>query len=117
MTKLGYCGLNCEGCPVLIATVNDDNALRQATAKAWSQLYAGFLKDELKTQDMNCSGCQSENERLFVGCRDCPIRGCCGEKGFSSCALCAEYETCGMLIGFFTQHQQAKDNLDRLRAG
>ncbi len=117
MTKLGYCGLNCESCSVLIATVNDDDALRQATAKEWSQLYAAFLKDDLQTQDMNCSGCQSESERVFVGCRNCPIRGCCGEKRFSSCALCADFETCGMLIGFLTLHQQAKDNLDRLRTG
>ena len=34
MEKLthGCCGLNCEECPVFIATVNDDDALRQKTA-------------------------------------------------------------------------------------
>ncbi len=115
MAKLGYCGLNCEDCPVFIATAKDDDALRQATAKEWSQLYADFLKSELRKEDMNCSGCQSENGRLFIGCMNCPIRGCCREKGFSSCALCADYKTCEMLTGFFTMHQQAKDNLERLR--
>ena len=29
----GYCGLDCEKCDAYIATVNDDQALREKTAK------------------------------------------------------------------------------------
>lgn len=115
-SALGYCGLNCEDCPVFIATVNDDNNLRLKTARGWSSLYAEFLgKDGLKSEDMNCRGCRSESG-LFIGCMNCPIRKCCREKNFITCASCSKYETCGMLNGFFTyHHQHAKDNLDRIR--
>ena len=40
---LAYCGLNCNKCPVLIATANNDDMLRQKTAKEWSDLYAEIL--------------------------------------------------------------------------
>ena len=35
---IGYCGLDCEKCDAYIATVNDDNALREKTAKLWAEL-------------------------------------------------------------------------------
>ena len=34
---IGYCGLDCEKCDAYIATMNDDQALREKTAK----LFAG----------------------------------------------------------------------------
>ena len=33
---IGYCGLDCEKCDAYIATVNDDQALREKTAKMWA---------------------------------------------------------------------------------
>jgi len=111
----GYCGLNCEECPVYIATANDDDRLRQEIAREWSGLYAEYLGKELKPEDMNCRGCHSQSS-LFTGCMNCPIRKCCSEKSFVTCAICKEYGTCEMLNGFFSyHHQQAKDNLDRIR--
>ena len=115
--KLGHCGLNCEACPVFIAKASNDGELRQKTALEWSSLYADYLgKDVLTKEDMNCSGCQTE-QSIFIGCMNCPIRECCRAKEFSTCASCAEYLTCEMLNGFYTvpSHQLAKDNLDRIR--
>ncbi len=71
MKTLGYCGLNCEECPVFVATANNDNGLRQKTAREWSKLYAGQLveysgKNSLSPEDMNCSGCQSESGFLSI---------------------------------------------------
>jgi hypothetical protein len=119
MKTLGYCGLNCEYCPVFVAAAKNDNGLKQKTAIEWSKLYAAQLseylgKDSLSPEDMNCSGCKSES-RLFIGCMNCPIRKCSREKEFTTCAGCNEYETCGMLNGFLVQHKSAKDNLDRIR--
>lgn len=54
--KFGYCGLNCEDCPVFIATINNDDDLRRETAKEWSERYAPFLEKELRPEDMYCSG-------------------------------------------------------------
>ena len=33
-----YCGLDCETCEARLATVNNDDALRQRVAKEWSEL-------------------------------------------------------------------------------
>lgn len=35
---IAYCGLDCEKCDARIATLNDDNVLREKTAKLWSEL-------------------------------------------------------------------------------
>ena len=35
---IGYCGLDCEKCDAYIATVNDDQTLREKTAKLWAEL-------------------------------------------------------------------------------
>lgn len=115
--KFGYCGLNCEACPVFIAKANDDGVLRAETAKEWSKLYSEYLGGNLlKPEDMNCSSCQSECD-IFKGCVNCPIRKCCREKVLTTCASCIEYQKCEMLSGFYSvpSHQQAKANLDRIR--
>ena len=115
--KLGYCGLNCEVCPVFIAKANNDDELRQKTALEWSSLYDDYLgKGALTKEDINCSGCRAE-QSIFIGCKNCPIRECCRAKEFCTCSSCAEYQTCEMLSGFYTvpSHQQAKDDLDRIR--
>jgi len=119
-TAIAYCGLNCDKCPVLIATSRDDDSLRQKTVEELFDLYGDILESfgihSLKPEDINCRGCRSERG-LFIGCASCSIRKCCQDKGFVTCADCDEYESCDTLKGFysFKIHQTAKENLDRLR--
>jgi hypothetical protein len=112
---LGCCGLPCKTCPILVATVNDDDALRQLTVQEWSKIYGEYIGKQLELDDVNCEGCWSENN-VFVGCSNCSIRKCCQEKELVTCASCNEYGTCEMLKGFFSvpTHQQAKNNLDTI---
>ena len=35
---IGYCGLDCEKCDAYLATINDDQVLREKTAKLWAEL-------------------------------------------------------------------------------
>ncbi|MCW4017403.1 MAG: DUF3795 domain-containing protein [Candidatus Bathyarchaeota archaeon] len=113
--QLGCCGLNCNECPIFIATSNNDDSLRQKTLVEWSKLYADFLPKPLEPSDMNCTGCHSQN--LFVGCISCSIRKCCGEKNLNNCGDCAEFDSCEMLNGFFSfGYQKAKENLECVRA-
>ena len=35
---IAYCGLDCEKCDAYLATINDDQALRERTAKRWAEL-------------------------------------------------------------------------------
>lgn len=113
---LGYCGLDCESCPIFVATVNNDEQLRQETLEDWSKLYSDYLgKACLTLKDMNCKGCRQE-DNIFVGCLNCQIRRCCGERKFVTCADCENFETCDVLNGFYSVplHRSAKDNLDRI---
>ena len=34
---IGYCGLDCAQCDAYLATIHDDQALREKTAKAWAE--------------------------------------------------------------------------------
>ena len=36
--RIAYCGLDCEKCDAYLATINDDQALREKTAKRWAEL-------------------------------------------------------------------------------
>jgi hypothetical protein len=114
-SNLGYCGLNCETCPMFVATVTNDDALRQKTVQEWSKLCGSYIGKQLELDDVNCTGCWSNNN-IFVGCSNCSIRKCCQEKKFVTCANCNDYGTCEMLNGFFSvpAHQQAKTNLDNI---
>ena len=51
---IGYCGLDCEKCDAYIATVNDDQALREKTAKLWAELNNAPILPE----HINCEGCR-----------------------------------------------------------
>ena len=45
---IAYCGLDCEKCDAYLATINDDQALRQKTAKLWSELnHAPILPEHI----------------------------------------------------------------------
>jgi hypothetical protein len=113
--------MNCQKCPIFIATERDDESLRQKTAIEMANLYADILEtfgiDSLTPEDINCLGCRSEIGRFF-GCERCSIRQCCREKSLVTCANCQEYESCDTLKGFcsFEAHRPAKKNLDKIRS-
>ena len=115
ISKVAYCGLNCEECPVWVASRNNDQDLKIKTAREWSRLYAGELSQELTPDDVQCGGCRSRGTAVFLGCRVCPIRDCCNKKKFLSCAGCPGYDSCEFLNGFFVIHPQAKERLDAIR--
>ncbi len=120
-SDLAYCGMNCGKCPVFIATARNDDMLRQKTARDWTNSYAKILEtvgiESLKSEDINCHGCKSEQGHFF-GCNKCTIKPCCQEKNLVTCAGCREYESCEILKGFysFDIHRPAKDKLDRIRS-
>ena len=51
---IGYCGLDCEKCDAYMATVNDDQTLREKTAKQWAELNNAPILPE----HINCEGCR-----------------------------------------------------------
>lgn len=51
---IAICGLDCETCDARFATLTDDTALREKTAKLWSELNDVPITPEM----INCEGCR-----------------------------------------------------------
>jgi len=92
------CGLNCSSCAAFIATENNDNKLREKTAKDWTEKYGAqsLNKPAIKPVEINCSGCLSQGP-LYKHCYECEIRKCGFDKGIENCAECEKYK-CNKLV-------------------
>lgn len=105
-----FCGLDCGRCPAYLATRNDDPELRRDTAKRWSALF----QSQIRPEEINCLGCQSDSGVLFGHCLVCGIRRCAADKGLANCAGCGVYP-CPELEPIHKYAPEAKKALDRLR--
>ena len=109
MENRSYCGLNCAECDALKATVNNDNNLREQTAKTWSSMYGVDIKPE----QINCTGCKSDGVRVFH-CSNCKIRACNVEKKYDNCSACNEYP-CADESYVINHSKDAKDFIESKR--
>lgn len=105
---IACCGLDCETCDARIATVSNDDALREETARKWSVMNN---TSEITAATINCMGCREEGVK-FAFCSDyCEIRKCVDAKGFNTCGDCGGLEYCPT-VGAVHQHAPgAKENL------
>ena len=112
---IAYCGLNCSGCPIYLATRVDDSQkqkqMREDIARQIEQHYGTRYRAEDVT---DCDGCRTQDGRLFSACQQCGIRKCAREKGLENCAHCSEY-ACEQLKKFFSSDRDAKARLDAIR--
>ena len=107
---MGYCGLDCEKCEARIATINDDNELREKLAKHWSELNNVEISPEM----INCLGCRVEGVKTPFCESMCPIRQCALKKSFKTCADCNELKKCEKLEMIFSNNDEALKNLEKL---
>lgn len=107
---IAFCGLNCHECDANMATGLNDDEKREHVAKLWSEQYNADIKPE----DINCDGCQSDGDRLFNHTKVCEIRKCGKEKGVVNCAHCEEFP-CNKLEEFFKMAPDAKRRLEEIR--
>lgn len=103
----GYCGLDCGKCDAYIATICDDQVLREKTAKLWSELN----KTAILPEQINCTGCRERGVKTVFCESICEIRKCAQEKGFSTCGDCSELETCSTVLAIFGNNPDALKNL------
>ena len=95
---IAYCGLDCEICEARMATINNDDALREKVASLWSELNGVEITPEM----INCVGCRINGVKTPYCESLCPIRQCALERKEESCGTCADVRTCekvGMIIG------------------
>ncbi len=106
---LAICGLDCEQCDAYIATKNNDQVLREKTAKLWSELNNAPILPE----HINCDGCRV-NGRKTVYCESlCAIRQCALKKGVATCGECLEMEQCSTLGTMVAHNPELLKNLRR----
>ncbi|MCI1780135.1 MAG: DUF3795 domain-containing protein [Bacteroidales bacterium] len=108
MKKLiACCGLDCELCDAYIATIKNDDALREQIAEKWRTQYG---VDEITAEMINCTGCRLEGAKIGH-CTECEIRICVQKKGYGTCAECAEIETCPKVGSIHKVVPEARKNL------
>ena len=107
---IAYCGLDCEKCDAYLATIHDDQALREKTAKAWAELnHAPILPEHI-----NCQGCRADGIKTVFCDSLCEIRQCALQKGVETCADCSELEKCQTVGTILADNPEALKNLKRL---
>lgn len=104
---IGCCGLDCEKCDAYLATVQNDDARREKTAKLWSELNGVPITPEM----INCTGCRVDGVKTYF-CSDlCEIRKCSQGKGLETCGACAELKRCKTVEEIHKNSEEALANL------
>lgn len=104
---ISCCGLNCATCEARIATINNDDELRKATAEKWKVFYN---VPEMSPSMINCTGCREEGVKLGHWSM-CQIRLCATEKGFKTCGECKDLESCSLVSPVHKSVPEALSNL------
>lgn len=104
---IGYCGLDCEKCDAYIATIQDDQNLREKTAKLWAELN----KAPILPEHINCEGCRGNGVKTVFCGNMCQIRKCALAKGVPTCGSCSELESCLTVGAIFENNPSALENL------
>ena len=108
---IGCCGLGCEKCDARIATITNDNALREKTAALWTKLNGVTIAPEA----INCTGCRIEGAKTPFCDKLCPVHNCVREKGFNTCADCSQMDKCPILGRIAVNSPFVLENLTKLR--
>ncbi len=104
---IGYCGLDCEKCDAYLATVNDDQALREKTAKLWAELNGAPILPE----HINCQGCRVDGIKTVFCDSMCEIRQCALKKSVTTCGDCPELENCRTMGEVLSNNSEILENL------
>ena len=107
---IGYCGLDCKKCDAYIATVNDDRALREKTAKLWAELNNAPILPE----HINCEGCRMDGAKTVFCEHICEVRQCALKRDVATCVGCSELETCPTVGVILENNPEALENLKEL---
>ena len=105
---IAYCGLDCEKCDAYLATINDDQELREKTAKLWSALnHVPILSEHI-----NCQGCRVEGVKTVFCDSLCGVRQCALKKGVKTCGDCPDMKKCQTVGAILSNNPEVLENLN-----
>ena len=115
-SMIAYCGLDCQSCPIHLATCEPDEFKRQEMRISIAQICSEQYGMNLLPEEVNdCDGCRSNTERLFSGCLRCDIRSCAMDRKLENCAYCGKY-VCSKLQSHFITDPSAQKRLEAIRS-
>ncbi len=95
------CGLYCGVCAIHIAHRDQNAKLKERLVRLYQGGVAGKgtlpNSEGLTVDDIRCNGCWSDDR--FMHCRQCEIRSCTQEKGYTGCHECGDFP-CGHIENF-----------------
>ena len=97
----------CEKCDAYLATVNNDQVLREKTAKLWAELN----KAPILPEHINCAGCRANGVKTIFCEQLCEIRKCALEKDVSTCGDCPKLKACPTVGAILENNPSAMENL------
>lgn len=106
---IAYCGLDCEKCDAYIATQNNDQALREKTAKYWSELNGVEITPEM----INCDGCRMDGRKTPYCASLCQIKKCAQSKQMETCGSCEQMKNCPTVGMIVKNNPDALKNLEK----
>lgn len=109
---IAYCGLDCEKCAAYLATINNDQALREKTAKLWAELNQAPILPE----HINCEGCRIDGTKTVYCDHLCSIRQCALKKKAATCGECPDLDHCQMMEEFIANNPDVLKNLQEMRS-
>ena len=104
---IANCGLDCEKCDAYSATINDDQALREKTARLWAELNNAPILPE----HINCEGCRADGVKTVYCDNLCGIRQCALKKDVITCGDCPDLEYCQTVKMIISDNPDALKNL------
>lgn len=104
------CGIDCKICDAYIATQNQDPELKQKLADG----YEAQMGAKISFEELDCDGCNNPGRHISF-CDICQIRLCARDKGYITCAECADFP-CEKGSFIWTTNSVSKANLDALRS-
>lgn len=107
---IAYCGMGCSKCEGYLATKEDNDVKRKEISDKWSIQYNA----DIKSEQINCTGCKSKEVKFFFTENMCPIRKCNIQRGTQHCAECSEYK-CEELLKFIEMAPPVGEALEALR--
>jgi hypothetical protein len=114
-SMIACCGLNCETCPIHLATIESNPSRQKAMRVSIAEQCSTYYGIKQLAEDINdCDGCRADSHRLFSGCSKCEIRKCALAKKLESCAYCTTYP-CEILKKHFILDPSAESRLQEIR--